>query len=64
MMSVISGHGDNLRLAQSLEFNQQFLSLKLFKISSKDVTWKLIFSASVCYIYFIIENISAHRQLI
>ena len=55
---------NNLHLAQTLEFNQPFLSLKLVKISSKDVIRKLIFPVPVCCIYFIIENILVHRDLI
>ena len=34
---VFTSECDNLRLAQTLEFNPQFLSLKWFKIYSKNV---------------------------
>ena len=40
---TFSSECNHLRLEQSLEFNQAFLSLKEFKMFSKDIIRKLIF---------------------
>ena len=40
-----------------------YLCFRYLEISSKDVIRKLIFPVSVCCIYFMMENISAHRDL-
>ena len=60
---TFSSECNNLRLEQSLEFNQAFLSLKEFKIFFERYHSKAHFLVSVCCIYFIMENIPAHRDL-
>ena len=60
---AFSSECNDLRLAQSLEFNQPFMSLKWLKISLKYVFRKFICSVSVCCIYFIMDNNPTHRDL-
>ena len=60
--NAFSSECNSLRLAQRLEFNQPFLSLRYFKIFSKGVIWKFSFLVRVCCNDFVMENIPAHSD--